>query len=79
MNGSAFAIGLIAVTLGVAAATPARADFAVVKFGNGHCQVWWDSASNPWGDAWTKIAIGLPTWSAAEAALDMARAQDACP
>lgn len=79
MKRSAFAIGLLAVALGFAASTPARADFAVVQFGNTHCQIWWDSSANPWGDDWRKIAIGLPTWSAAEAALDAARSQNACP
>ena len=79
MNDSHFAVGLLAATLGFAAVTPAHADFAVVRFSDGHCQVWRDSASNPWGDDWTKIAIALPTWSAAEAALDAARSQDACP
>ena len=43
-----FAIGLFA--FGFAAATPARADFAVVQFGGGHCQIWWYSSDNPWGN-----------------------------
>ena len=42
----AFAIGLFA--LGFAATTPARADFAVIQFGSGHCEIWWDSSDNPW-------------------------------
>jgi hypothetical protein len=71
-----FAIGLL--TLGFAAETPARADFAVVQFGSGHCQIWWDSGDNPWGDTWRKVAIGLPDWSAASLALDSARAQNLC-
>lgn len=78
MNRSALAIGLLATALGFAGSLPARADFAVVQYRNGDCQIWWDSASNPWGDNWRKVAIGLPTWSAAEAALDAARSQDAC-
>jgi hypothetical protein len=72
-----FVISLLA--LGVAASTPARADFAVVQFGDGHCQIWWDSAANPWGDNWQKIAVGLPDWPAAAAALDSARSQNLCP
>jgi hypothetical protein len=65
--------------LGFVVATPARADFAVVQFGSGHCQIWRDSGDNPWGDTWRKIAIGLPDWSAASIALDGARAQSVCP
>jgi hypothetical protein len=79
MNRSVIAIGLLAMALGFAASTPALADFAVVQFGNGHCQIWRDSESNPWGADWRKIAIGLPSWSAAAAVLDTARAQDVCP
>jgi hypothetical protein len=77
MKHLAFAIGLC--TLGIAAATPARADFALVRYGNGHCRIWWDSGANPWGTDWTKIVIGLPTWSAADAALVSYRAQGVCP
>jgi hypothetical protein len=72
-----FAIGLL--TLGFAVATPARADFAVVQFGSGHCQIWWDSGGNPWGDTWRKIAVGLLDWSAASIALNSARAENLCP
>ena len=77
MKHLAFAVGVLA--LGFAASTPARADFAVVKFESGWCQIWWDSAANPWGTGWTKIAVGLPDWAAAAAALDAARAQNVCP
>ncbi|MGA8612289.1 MAG: hypothetical protein WB760_11320 [Xanthobacteraceae bacterium] len=73
----AFAIGLFA--LGFSASTPTRADFAVVQFDGGHCQIWWDSSDNPCGDTWKKIAVGLPDWSAASIALDNARAQNLCP
>lgn len=79
MNRLAFATGLLAATLGIAATTPARADFAVVQFANGYCQIWWDSGANPWGAGWKKIAIGLPDWSAAREALSAARSQGACP
>jgi hypothetical protein len=72
-----FAISLLA--LGFAATTPASADFAIVQFGNGHCQIWWDSLDNPWGDNWRKIAVGLPDWPTASIALDNARAQNFCP
>ncbi len=79
MNRLAFATSLLAATLGTPAATPARADFAVVQFASGHCQIWWDSGANPWGAGWKKIAIGLPDWRAARAALSAARSQDVCP
>ena len=45
MKRLAFAIGLLAV--GFCAATPASADFAVVKFKSGYCRVWNDTAAGP--------------------------------
>jgi hypothetical protein len=73
---SACALGLLA--LAVMASSTARADFAVVQFGDGYCRIWADSADTPWGTGWTKIAIGLPDQFAARAALDDAFAQGVC-
>jgi hypothetical protein len=77
MKRLAFAIGVLA--LGFAGLTPARADFAVVQYENGRCQIWWDSGADPWGYSWSKIVVGLPDWPAAAAALYTARAQNICP
>jgi hypothetical protein len=78
MKPIAFAIALLA--LGFAASNnPARADYTVIQFGRGHCEVWHDSDDTPAGAGWRKLAIGLPSWSAAMSALDAARAQDVCP
>ena len=48
------------LALGFAASTPARADYALVKFESGYCRIWWDSAGNPFGVGWIKVAVGLP-------------------
>jgi hypothetical protein len=37
----AFATGVL--VLGFAAASPARANYSVVKFEAGYCRIWWDS------------------------------------
>jgi len=71
-----FAVGFLTVAL--AASTPARADYAVVQFGDGRCEIWWDSASNPWGAGWSKIAVGMPDYAAAQGAIDGAFAQGVC-
>lgn len=76
MNRLAVAVCLLIVRL--AASTPARADFAVVRFGDGFCKIWWDSADNPWGSGWSKIALGLPDYLTAQAALANARVQGTC-
>jgi hypothetical protein len=62
MKRLAFALGILA--LGFAAATPARADYAVVKWDDGYCHIWWDSSATPWDAGWTKIAMA-PDWEAA--------------
>lgn len=77
MKRLAFALGLLA--FGCVAAAPARADFAVVQYQDGHCQIWWDSGADPWGAGWRKIVIGVPDWDSAEAALESARAESQCP
>ncbi len=58
--------------------SPARADYALVRFDDGWCRIWWDSGGTPWGVGWTKIAFGMPDWFAASAALYSARSQGAC-
>ena len=76
MKQLAFAVGLLVVAL--TPASPARADYAVVQFGDGFCRIWWDSAGTPWGVGWTKLAIGLPDHEVARAMLDRAIIQGAC-
>lgn len=75
MKRLALAIGLLAIAI---TATPAKADFALVRFDDGWCRIWWDSAGTPWGVGWTKIAVGIPDWLTASAALSSARSQGAC-
>jgi len=70
------ALGLLAFA--VAASSPARADYAVVQLQDGWCKIWWDSGATPWGVGWRKIAIGLPDWPSASAALNGARSQGVC-
>ena len=55
-------IGILAH--GLAAVTPASADYAVVKFkDNGACRAWYDHAAKPWGTSqvlWVSVIAG--TW-----------------
>ena len=64
MKRLALAIGISAI--GLLALTPARADFAVVKFkDNGTCRAWYDHATKPAGKyqvLWAKT----PTWAVAQ-------------
>ena len=75
MKRSAFALAVLAIGFAV---SPARADYALVRFEDGWCRIWWDSAGTPWGAGWTKIAIVMPDWLIASAALSTARSQGVC-
>jgi hypothetical protein len=76
MKRVAFVAGVLA--LGFAASTPARADFAVVKFETGYCRIWWDSGANPPGTGWSKVAVKLADWPSAWAAQTKAVADKKC-
>jgi hypothetical protein len=61
-----------------AAPTPAGGDFALIQFANARCEVWQNSADNPWGTDWTKLMVGIPDRNSAEAVYQSARAQGVC-
>ncbi len=75
MKRLAFGIGILALSFVIA--TPARADFFVIKFADNHCEIWWDRSFAPWGTGWTKIAI-TPDWPSAQFALDWATTVGDC-
>ena len=75
MKHFAFVIGALA--FGLAAATPARADYAVVRWTDGYCRIWWDASATPWGAGWAKIATA-PDWPTAAAAMDAAIKSNTC-
>lgn len=83
MKRLAFAVGLLA--LGFSAATPARADFAVAKFGDGYCRVWTETAFQPAGGQflWFRghhnhLHYRFGTWDGAARATHLAVAQRRC-
>ena len=78
-----FAVGVLA--LAFAASTPARADFAIVRFdSSGYCRIWADTAVAPWGGKflWWRWHhhwyYRLPTWGLAEHKLHKAIAWHRC-
>ena len=75
MKRLAFALAVLAIGFAV---SPACADYALVRFEDGWCRIWWDSAGTPRGAGWTKVAIGMPDWLVASAALSNARVQGVC-
>ncbi len=75
MKRLAFAVGVLALSF--AAAAPARADFAVVKFELGYCRIWWDTSAKPIGTGWSVVATA-PTFEGAWAAQDAAVKKGKC-
>jgi hypothetical protein len=75
MKRFAFGISLLALTF--VAAPAARADFAVIRFFDGRCEIWWGAAAVPWGAPWVKIAV-TPDWWSAQIARDWAISNGAC-
>jgi len=82
MKRLALAIGVLA--LGFTATAPARADFAVAKFNNGACRVWYDASAKPAdgrlivfkhrGHLHTRFS----TWDGAEKAVHRVAARKGC-
>jgi hypothetical protein len=71
------AVPAAVLIFGLATPTPVRADYAVVQFADGYCEIWWDSGATPWGVNWSKLALA-PDWPAAEAARAAARYDGTC-
>ncbi|MGA2817605.1 MAG: hypothetical protein ABSE67_15140 [Xanthobacteraceae bacterium] len=65
MKRLAIAMGVLAI--GLAAAVPARADFAVVKFPDKTCRAWADHRAVPAGAGWKYLWVSVPTWEVAQA------------
>jgi hypothetical protein len=67
------------MVLGLLAATPAKADFSVIRWTSGWCQIW-DNAvpTTPWPTDYTVVATKLPNWNAAWAAFHGAIASRKC-
>jgi hypothetical protein len=64
MKSIAFLGGMLA--LGIASATAARADVAVVMFKDGSCKPWVQSGVKPLQSGWKYHWVGLKSWEAAE-------------
>jgi hypothetical protein len=75
MKRFAFAVGV--ATLGLAATVPARADYALVRWDDGYCRIWWEAGATPWGAGWTKVAIASD-YSVAAVALNQAVQTGTC-
>ena len=77
-----FAIGTL--TLGLAAAAPAHADYAIVRFNSGYCRIWTDTVVPPVGGTFVWFVRGhhryysLPTLPIAQQKLSHVVARHLC-
>jgi hypothetical protein len=68
------ALSIVLLALGFTAASPARADFAVIRWADGRCSI---VPAIFWGYGWPKIAI-TPDWWSAQIARDWAITNGTC-
>ncbi len=58
-------VALCATVMGIAAASPALADYEIIGFEDGRCEIWQQGPSRPWGDRWVVLASDIPDHRAA--------------
>jgi hypothetical protein len=73
-------LALAALVIALSAASPAWADFAVIRWSSGDCKIWDNSGlwATPLGVGWTLLANELPTYDIARAALEDMYRQGVC-
>ncbi len=78
MKRLSLALGALAIAL--AAASPARADYSIVRWTWGDCKIWHDSSSPtvPSGGGWALLAAAIPTYDLAKALLEDFYRQGVC-
>ena len=59
-------VALCTLAIAFVVSSPARADYTLVRWAWGDCKIWSNPPNNrPWGDDWTVLAWGLPTYDIA--------------
>jgi hypothetical protein len=71
------ALGIVILVSGLVAVTPARADFSLIRFADGHCEIWWGAYAAPLSAGWIKLGI-TPDWWSAQVLRDEALLHGAC-
>ena len=75
MRSCVLSIGILLSML--VAQTPARADFSLIRFADGHCEIWWGAYAAPMSAGWIKLGI-TPDWWSAQIMRDEAILHGAC-
>ncbi len=59
-------LALCALAIAFVVSSPARADYTLVRWAWGDCKIWSNNPNNPpWGDGWSVLAWGIPTYDMA--------------
>jgi hypothetical protein len=75
---SRWPVALFAVMIAIVVASPARADFSLVRWPSGDCKIWDNSPGNPPLQPGTLLVRKIPTYGQAWAALNKAVAKRRC-
>jgi hypothetical protein len=76
---SRWTLALCAAAIAIAAASPARADFQVIRWSWGDCKIWNNDTNRmPDGEGWIVLAWGLPSYESAWWALNAEAAKGQC-
>jgi hypothetical protein len=70
-----------AMALALTAASPAQADYSIVRWTYGDCKIWADppgTGTVPIGSGWAIVAANLPYFEAAKAVLEDLYRQGVC-
>ena len=69
---------LCALAIAFTAASPARADYTLVRWAWGDCKIWANAGNPPAGDGWTVLARNIPTYEIAWGVLLREQARRRC-
>jgi hypothetical protein len=62
---SRWSLALVAAAIAFTVASPARADYNLVRWAWGDCKIWVNDGNVPWGDGWIVLAWNIPTYDLA--------------
>ena len=62
---SRWSLALLAAAIAFTVASPARADYNLVRWASGDCKIWVNDGNAPWGYGWTVLVWNIPTYDLA--------------
>ena len=76
---SRWTLALCTAAIAIAVSSPVRADYNLVRWSSGDCQIWNnDNNRMPWGDGWVLLAWNMPSYDVAWQALRFEASKGNC-